>query len=113
MTERRYKHAEDDAPLYRVAPELGGRVWPAYRVIGEDAVVLDIDGTLYDFKADHVTRLPRPEGLPEWVFDLLIKLGQYEDQHGHPSDDWTCFAASIEAIPLGVRAFVAARGGAK
>jgi hypothetical protein len=102
MSERRYLRADDDAPLYRVSKAIGGLAWPAYRVWdegGHERVVLDIAGDLVTFFGADVALLPRPNSEPDWVLRLIEKLVKYEDLHGHPEDQWTCFADVLEGVP--------------
>ncbi len=111
MTEPLYKHAPDDAPLYRVSAALGGNTWPAYRTY-DGTVVLDVDGDLVTFMDSAVTLLARPEGLPDWVFELVRKATVYEDLHGDVhGDSRFCFDGEVRAIPAEVRQFVAAWAG--
>lgn len=112
MSERRFIHADNDAPLYRVSEAIGGLAWPAYRVWDEGSrvrVTLDINGSLVSFFDEDVIEVAPPENLPNWVLDLVAALRQYEDFHGHPADDWTCFAEHLAAVPDGVQDYVTAR----
>ena len=117
MTVRKYAHAPHDAPLYRVPKVLGGGVWPAYRAwfegnaapgslaVGE-RVVLDIAGHLVQFFADHLTPIEPPEGMHDWMVDILIAIDSYEDIHAHPEDGAICFAELWERIPDDTKAFI-------
>jgi hypothetical protein len=112
MSERRFRHAPDEAPLYRVSEAIGGQAWPAYRVYGEGRtgkVVLDVNGILVEFFDSDVTEVTRPEGLPDWALDIAAALFEYEAMHGHPDDSWTCFAALLEQIPDEAKDFITAR----
>lgn len=108
MTEPLYRHAHDDAPLYRVSAALGGRAWPAYRAY-EDKVVLDVSGDLVTFLNCQVAAIARPEGLPDWVIALVRKAERYEEVHGDVhGDESMCFDGELHAIPAEVRQFIAA-----
>lgn len=109
--ERRYLHAENDAPLYRVPVGLGGRAWPAYRVY-DDKVILDVNDALVAFQESDVALIARPASLPDWAVELLRKVMAYEAKHGCEADGpWACFGREIEAIPRDVLDYVEATGG--
>lgn len=104
---RRYSHATDDAPLYRVPKTLGGGVWPTYRM-WEKYVVLDIAGNLVQFFDTDVTAIARPEGLPDWAIAVLTKVLEYEDGHGAVHEGWTCFDGVLNGVPRDAMAFLMA-----
>lgn len=111
MTEPRYVHAPDDAPLFRVAKALGGRCWPAYRAF-DDKVVLDVDGDLVTFIATDVTLIARPESMPDWAIRLVAKVLKFEEVHGcdRGQYDWACFVDVLELIPADACEYVQAWG---
>ncbi len=77
----RYSHADNDAPLYRVKPTMGGKAWPAHRVYDEGnrvRVTLDIDGDLVTFWSEDVTALAPPEAMPDWALDVIKAAVAYE-----------------------------------
>lgn len=36
---------------------------------------------------------------PAWLLNLVEAVADYEDQHGHPDDGWTCLAKALEKVP--------------
>jgi hypothetical protein len=112
VSDRRFIHAPDNAPLYRVSEAIGGLAWPAYCVWEEGPqarVTLDINGSLVSFFATDVIEVARPEGLPDWVLDMLAAVRAYEELHGHTADGWDCFASLLGQVPEDAMDYVNAR----
>jgi hypothetical protein len=104
MTESRYVHAPDDAPLYRIPKGMGAGVFPAYRA-WEQHVVLDIHGLLVQFFESDVIAIARPEGLPVWAVAVLVKVLEWEEHHGKGDE---CFAGALENVPADAMEFLVA-----
>lgn len=107
---RRYLHAPDDAPLYRVPEALGGKAFPAYRVYansnGKVVAVLDIEGELFTFDQDQLTPITRPEGLPDWAIAVILHVIRIEEVHGSLPLGANCFCEVLDAIPAEARAYL-------
>jgi hypothetical protein len=44
---------------------------------------------------------------PGWILAVVAALEEYESNHGHPDDDWTCLAAALARVPQDVRTMAA------
>lgn len=44
---------------------------------------------------------------PGWLLAVVAALEDYEAQHGHPDDDWTCLGAALARVPEDVRIMAA------
>lgn len=40
---------------------------------------------------------------PDWVWRLVAAVDEYEDQHGHPTDGFSCLGSVMEHVPVEVR----------
>jgi len=41
--------------------------------------------------------------MPNWVYDLINAVAQYEEEHGHRNDGWPCLSAALAAVPAEYR----------
>lgn len=46
--------------------------------------------------------------LPNWVYDLVSAVSQYEFEHGPADEGWPCLAAALKEVPAEVREGAAA-----
>jgi hypothetical protein len=45
--------------------------------------------------------------LPNWVYDLVNAVNQYEHDHGSTKDGWPCLGKALAAVPDDVQAHAA------